>query len=411
MKIAEIFLPTDLKPRLSQGHPWVYRNKLGERPPLLPGGSWVRVRCGNFTSYGLWNESGPIALRLFSQKQVPDRDWLRARIQEAWDIRATIRQGQQTNAYRWLFGEGDGLPGLTVDLYGQYAVIQTYADSLEAIKADVISLLPDIAPLKGILERRRTASNIPAEEELSGREAEDAPAPKVQLVWGRRPPRELIIEEHGLKFRANLFEGQKTGLFLDHRENRRYIQDWCAGKRVLNCFSYTGAFSLYAARGGASQVISCDVAAEASAEASRNFSLNGFDTETEPDRYQFLAEDCFELLTRYGKAGRKFDMIILDPPSFAHAKKNVHSALRGYTRLNQLALACLEPGGILVSASCTSYVSPDMFRDMLATAAAQANKHLLLLHEAAQPLDHPVPAHFLEGRYLKFTFSRVQAVA
>jgi 23S rRNA (cytosine1962-C5)-methyltransferase len=216
----------------------------------------------------------------------------------------------------------------------------------------------------------------------------------------------LIIEEHGLKFRANLFEGQKTGLFLDHRENRRYLQDWCDGKTVLNCFSYTGAFSLYAARGGASEITSCDVAVEASAEASRNFSLNGFD----PDQHHFLAEDCFELLTRYGKEGRKFDIIVLDPPSFAHSKKNVHSALRGYTRLNQLALACLDPGGLLVSASCTSYVSPEMFREMLSLAAAQAGKRLLLLHEAGQPLDHPVPAHFLEGRYLKFTFSRVQAL-
>lgn len=400
MKLTEILLPLALKPRLSQGHPWVYRNQLDERLPLIPDGTWVRVRCGNFSAYGLWDAHGAIAIRLFSQKQIPDTAWLHERVLEAWKIRATLRERQQTNAYRWIFGEGDGLPGLTVDLYGQYAVVQTYATSLETIKPTIFALLPEIAPLKGILERRRTNT-----ADHSGDEPDEETA-RVQVVWGRRPPRDLIIEEHGLKFRANLFEGQKTGLFLDHRENRRYLQEWCEGKTVLNCFSYTGAFSLYAARGGASEVTSCDIALEATAEASRNFALNGLD----PDQHHFLAEDCFELLARYGKEGRKFDIIVLDPPSFAHSKKNLHSALRGYTRLNQLALACLNPGGLLVSASCTSYVSPEMFREMLSQAAAQAGKRLLLLHEAGQPLDHPVPTHFLEGRYLKFTLSRVQAL-
>lgn len=405
MKIPEILLPISLKQSLSQGHPWIYRDKI-ERPPLLAGGTWVRVRCGNFSAYGLWDDTSAIAIRLFSQKQVPDAEWVQARLREAWEVRAPIRERQQTNAYRWVFGEGDGLPGLTVDLYGQYAVVQTYSNSLETIKPVVIEALSTIAPLKGILERRRaTAAPTEGIAERSGDTPDEQPA-RVQVVWGRRPPRELIIEEHGLKFRANLFEGQKTGLFLDHRENRRYLQDWCEGKTVLNCFSYTGAFSLYAARGGAQEVTSCDIAAEASAEAVNNFSLNGFD----PDQHQFLAEDCFELLTRYGKEGRKFDIVVLDPPSFAHSKKNVHSALRGYTRLNQLALKCLDPGGLLVSASCTSYVSPDDFRRMLGEAAAQAGKRLILLHDAGQPLDHPVPPNFLEGRYLKFTISRVQSV-
>lgn len=363
------------------------------------------MRSGNFNAYGLWDDSGPIAVRLFSQKQVPDAGWVFARLKEAWEVRAPIRANQQTNAYRWVFGEADGLPGLTIDLYGQYAIMQTYSNSLETIKPLVLEALPEIAPLKGILEKRRIgAQSGEGVTERSGDDPEEQA--RVQLIWGRRPPRELIIEEHGLKFRANLFEGQKTGLFLDHRENRRYLEDWCTGKTVLNCFSYTGAFSLYAARGGASEVISCDIAADASAEAQRNFSLNGFD----PDQHQFLAEDCFELLARYGKEGRKFDIIVLDPPSFAHSKKNVHSALRGYLRLNQLALRCLDPGGLLVSASCTSYVSPENFRQMLGEAAAQAGKRLLLLHDAGQPIDHPVPPHFLEGRYLKFTVSRVQSL-
>ncbi|MDB5079196.1 MAG: rlmI [Chloroflexi bacterium] len=399
-------LPLNLKQRISQGHPWVYRNQLGEgHGPNIPTGSWVQVRCGNFTGYGLWDSSGPIAIRIFSTRQVPDFPWVLDRVALAWENRASLRETgpgkDKTEAYRLIFGEGDGVPGITVDLYGQYAVVATYSAGVEALKDWVVQALREIVPLKGILQRAK-GKNTEAEADDLGTERGGG---KLQALWGRLPPRELVIEEHGLKFKANLFEGQKTGLFLDHRENRRLIQDWSKDATVLNCFSYTGAFSVYALRGGARQVTSCDIAVQATAAATENFRINGFD----PDDHEFLSEDCFELLTRFGKEGRRFDLVILDPPSFAHSKKNVYSALRGYTRLNQLALNLLSPGGLLASASCTSYVSPEMFRDMLATAASTQGKRLQILHDAGQPLDHPVPAHFLEGRYLKFMLCRVQA--
>jgi 23S rRNA (cytosine1962-C5)-methyltransferase len=327
------------------------------------------------------------------------------RVTLAWENRASLRETgpgkDKTEAYRLIFGEGDGVPGITVDLYGQYSVVATYSAGVEALKDWVVQALREIVPLKGILQRAK-GKNTEAEADDLGTERGGG---KLQALWGRLPPRELVIEEHGLKFKANLFEGQKTGLFLDHRENRRLIQDWSKDATVLNCFSYTGAFSVYALRGGARQVTSCDIAVQATAAATENFRINGFD----PDDHEFLSEDCFELLTRFGKEGRHFDLVILDPPSFAHSKKNVYSALRGYTRLNQLALNLLSPGGLLASASCTSYVSPEMFRDMLATAASTQGKRLQILHDAGQPLDHPVPAHFLEGRYLKFMLCRVQA--
>lgn len=403
-------LPLNLKQRLSQGHPWVYRNQLGEGQTLrIAAGSWVQVRCGGFSGFGLWDSSGPIAIRLFSSRQRPDYPWLLERVALAWEGRASLRQteqaGDKTEAYRLIFGEGDGLPGITVDLYGQYAVVATYSAGVEVLKDWLVQALRETVPLKGILQRSRAKQvGAGAEAEDPGVERESSGG-KLQALWGRLPPRELVVEEHGLKFKANLFEGQKTGLFLDHRENRRFIQDWSSGRAVLNCFSYTGAFSVYALRGGAKQVVSCDSALPATAAAIENFRINGFD----PDEHEFLSEDCFELLTRYGQAGRRFDLIILDPPSFAHSKKNVYSALRGYTRLNELALNLIEPGGLLASASCTSYVSPEMFRDMLATAAAHQGKRLQIIHDAGQPLDHPVPAHFLEGRYLKFMLGRVLA--
>lgn len=400
-------LPLNLKSRLSQGHPWVYRNQLADGGgPRLATGSWVQVRCGGFRGFGLWDGSGPIAVRIFSTREAPDYAWLLERVAAAWQNRAHLREtgpaSDHTEAYRLIFGEGDGLPGLTVDLYGQYAVVATYSSGVETLKDWLVQALRETVPLKGILQRSRSRHSE-ADADDPGEERAGGGGGKLQVLWGKLPPRELVVEEHGLKFRANLFEGQKTGLFLDHRENRRLIQDWSDGLSVLNCFSYTGAFSVYAAQGGARQVVSCDIAAQATAGAIENFRLNGFD----PDQHEFLSEDCFELLARFGREKRRFDLVILDPPSFAHSKKNVYAALRGYTRLNQLALNLLEPGGLLASASCTGYVSPDMFRDMLATAAANAGKRLQILHDAGQPLDHPVPAHFLEGRYLKFVLSRV----
>ncbi len=410
MTVPTLLLPVGLKTRLSQGHPWVYRNQLEESGlPQVANGSWVMVRCGNFKAYGLWEASGPIAIRLFSLSQVPDYEWLLAQVERAWLNRAPLRDltgSDITEAYRLIFGEGDGLPGITVDLYGQYAVVAIYASSLETLKGWLVEALRASLPLKGIVQRigKHPVAEAEAAEASGGRDVA-AETGKLQVLWGRLPPRELIVQEHGLRFKANLFEGQKTGLFLDHRENRHFLESWSGGRRVLNCFSYTGAFSVYAARGGAAQVVSCDIAPGAIAAAQENFRLNGLDL----DQHEFISGDCFELLAEWGKQGRRFDLVILDPPSFAHSKKQVYSALRGYHRVNQLALALLEPGSLLASASCTSYVSPDMFKEMLAGAAASAGKRLQILHEAGQPLDHPVPAHFMEGRYLKFTLSRVQA--
>lgn len=390
MKIPTIQLPLHLKKRLNEGHPWIYRDQLA--PGLRYGsGTWVRLECSGWQGYGLWDETSPIAIRVFSQERVPDAAFIAAQVQAAWELRASIRQGA-TTAYRVVFGEGDGLPGITVDLYDSYAVIATYADSVRTIVRWVVDALREIVSVAGIVER------VPRGEAQDG--------DKVRVVWGDPPPRDLIIEEHGLKFRANLYVGQKTGLFLDHRENRHFLESWSYGKRVLNCFSYTGAFSVYAAWGGAGEIVSCDVAPAAAEDAGANFALNGFN----PANYEFLVEDCFDLLERYVRAGRVFDLIVLDPPSFASSKRQIHAAIRAYTRLNQLALRCLAPDGLLASASCTSQVSPEMFRAMLADAAQQAGRRVQIIHDAGQPVDHPVPAHFPEGRYLKFVLCRARMI-
>ncbi|MEB3224346.1 MAG: class I SAM-dependent rRNA methyltransferase, partial [Synechococcus sp.] len=228
---------------------------------------------------------------------------------------------------------------------------------------------------------------------------------KTQVLWGKEPKGDITVTEHGLVFQVNLQTGQKTGLFLDHRENRKFIGEISHNKTVLNCFSYTGAFSLYALRGGASQVTNVDVGKQLAAVANTNVRLNHFN----PQQHNFVTADCFDVLNRYAQEQQTFDIVILDPPSFAKSKKNRFAAIRAYTKLNALALKCVAPGGLLVSASCTSQVSPEAFREMLATAAS-GNYHLQILHEAGQPLDHPVPAAFPEGRYLKFVVAKVNPV-
>lgn len=400
MPLPEVSAQPDIKARLIQGHPWIYRNQV-HSPTYLRSGTWVRVRCGTFSAVGLWDATSPIAVRLFSRHTVPDAAWVCERVQAAWEMRDSLRS-DDTNAYRWLYGEGDGLPGIVVDRYGDYAVIQTYAASLTPLVPLVAEALRACdRTLRGILARHPDLEPDSAPQ-LSSHFHSERQQPKVQCLWGEHPPEDLVIQEHGLYFRANLYVGQKTGLFLDQRENRRTVEQWVAGRSVLNCFAYTGGFSLYAARGGATAVVSCDSARDAAQDAAHNFHLNGFD----PAAYPFLVEDCFELLTRFGQQGRRFDMVILDPPSFARARASRYAAVRAYTRLNALALRCIEPGGLLVTSSCTSQVAPDMFRAALADAAAQVRQRLLIQHEAGQPADHPVPAGFPEGRYLKFVVAR-----
>jgi 23S rRNA (cytosine1962-C5)-methyltransferase len=255
--------------------------------------------------------------------------------------------------------------------------------------------------LRGVV-MRQGASQV-------GADAEDGTAlrtTELQTLWGEAPPANLVVQEHGLYFHADVGRGQKTGLFLDQRENRRTVEGLAAGRTVLNCFAYTGGFSLYALRGGASDVISADIGRGLDAAAAANIALNRLDGA----RHRFVTDDCFALLDGYAKAGRSFQMLILDPPSFAKQKSSLHGAIRAYTRLNALGMRCVEPGGLLVTASCTSQVSPEAFRNLLGDAAQQAGVRAQIIHEAGQPADHPVPVSFPEGRYLKFVVARIREV-
>lgn len=373
-------LPHFLKKALAAGHPWVYRDHV-PRGFSAPSGTVVRVQAGGWRGYALWDERSPIALRVTSEVQPPDAAWVAARVRAAWELRESVR-ASKTSAYRWIFGEGDGLPGIVVDLYGAFAVIVTYADAVEPLVPWVVEALLATTKLHGVLRRRET----------------------VELVHGRKPPRDLIVEEHGVRLRANLFEGQKTGLFLDHRDNRRFIGGLAAGRRVLNLFSYSGGFSLHAALGGAERVTSVDAAPAAADDARANFELNGLD----PDAHAFVVADVFEYLER---DKQRYDLVICDPPSFARSREQLPQALKAYLRLNAAGLRVAAPGALYAAASCTSQVGPEAFRETIAEAARRAKRRFQIVHDVGQPVDHPVFAGHLEGRYLKFVVGRVLPIA
>ena len=374
---ATLTLEPNLEAALKSGHPWVYRNHLPKHTLIT--GDWVRVKAGSAEAYGLFDADGQIAVRLFGGAP-PEGKWLENRLRDAVTLRAEVI-GPETNAYRLVYGEGDFLPGITVDRYERFAVLKSYTESVSALVPDVARILGMSLKLRGVVSR-------------SG---------ETRALWGQLPPPEVTVQENGLRLLANLYDGQKTGLFLDHRDNRQTLRQFTADKRVLNLFSYTGAFSLYALRGGASHVVSVDAAPAATEDAKRNFSLNGFD----PDAHTFLTADVFALLADYVKRHEQFGGVVLDPPSLARNKKSRFAALRAYTKLNAQALRCVRPGGFLATASCTAQVSPEDFRRVLGEAAANAGVRTQIVHEAGHAPDHPVPAEFLEGRYLKFVILRV----
>jgi len=378
-------LPAQLKRGLQAGHPWVYRDHV-PRGFQAPSGSWVKVRVGSYAAFALWDETSKIALRLFSERGVPDAEWVKDRVASALALRRSLLD-EQTSAYRLLYGEGDGIPGLTVDVYGAFAVIVTYADSLETLVPWVVRALVELLRLHGVVRRARVKDGDP---------------PRLEVLHGRLPPRDLIIAEHGLRMQVDLFAGQKTGLFLDHRDNRRFLGELCAGKRVLNLFSYTGAFSLYAARAGATSVTSVDLSQPAARAARANFALNGLD----PEQHEFLSEDVFEFLERTRQACTTYDIVICDPPSFANSREQQKNALRAYVSVNSAGLRVLEPNGIYAAASCTAQVSSEAFRGVLAEAAVNAKRRLQTFHDAGHAADHPIFVGHPEGRYLKFVVAR-----
>ncbi len=392
MSLVKVELAKGLARHLRAGHPWVFRKALRQLPKV-PAGSVVDIlEQGKFVARGYYDPHSPIAVRILSRdpREAIDQAFFDRAVERAWASRQTLLDLSNTDSYRLLHGEGDGLPGVVVDWYAGYAVLKLYSAGLTPYRAILVEALKRKAPgLKGIIGR----------DEIGRDDAEDDGAQNQgKMLFGDRPGDRILIREHGAVFWVDPYRGQKTGFFLDQRENRFLIRRLSRGREVLNCFSYTGGFSVNAVLGGARRVISVDSDLDALNLACENFAQNGLSIAD----HQFLSADVFKVLAGLKQQGETFDLIILDPPAFAKSQRAVDAAVAGYASLNRQALALLRSGGLLATASCSARVTPEAFYDAIKEAAFKIGVDLSLIEERYQPPDHPIRIQFREGRYLKF---------
>jgi 23S rRNA (cytosine1962-C5)-methyltransferase len=388
---AQLPLRKDLARHLRAGHPWVFRKAVEKAPGRLPAGAIVDVtEDGRFVARGYYDPLSAISVRILTRDSAEpiDATFWRRRVARAVALRRELVHG--TSGYRLVHGEGDGLPGVVVDRYDRFAVLKLYSAGLTPHRDEIVAAVrAEAEGLAGVFGR----DEVPRDDDDS-----ESGAGAGRVLWGAEPPERIAVDEHGMVLHVDVRRGQKTGHFLDQRENRRMVRALARGRpEALNLFSYTGGFSVAAALGGARHVVSVDVDRDAIALARENFKANGLD----PADHAFAEKDCFDLLAAYRKEGRRFDLVVCDPPAFAKSQKAVEGALAGYASLNRAALAVVAPGGLLVTASCSARVSAEQFSDAVKEAAFKARVELALVGETRQPPDHPVTLQFREGRYLK----------
>ncbi len=389
---AQLALVKDLARHLRAGHPWVFRRAIERAPKALPAGAIVDVTDGGrFVARGYYDPHSAISVRILTRDaaEAVDAAFWRRRVARALALRRDLVRG--TNALRLVHGESDGLPGVVADRYDRFAVLKLYSAGLTPHRPAVVDALrAEAEGLAGVWGR----DEIPRDDV----DGDEGGAPAGRVLWGAEPPERIAVDEHGMKLLVDVRRGQKTGHFLDQRENRRMVRDLARGRaEALNLFGYTGGFSVAAAIGGSRHVVTVDVDRDAIALARENFAANGLD----PGAHGFAAEDAFELLARYKREGRRFDLVVCDPPAFAKSQRTVEAAVAGYASLNRAALSVVVPGGLLVTASCSARVSAEQFADAVKEAAFKARVDLQVIAETRQPPDHPVSLQFKEGRYLK----------
>lgn len=384
---------------LRNGHPWLFANSIERQSHEgQPGDLAVAFdQKRRFLAIGLYDPTSPLRLRVLQQGEPAtiDQGWFHTQITQASHRRAPLLIDGRTTGYRLVHGENDGLPGLIIDRYAQTLVIKLYT----------AAWLPHLPALLGGLATVQPAERIVLR---MSRSLQKAPAYLYGLTDGMiltGPPLAdpVIFLENGLRFEADPLHGQKTGFFLDQRDNRARVEGVAAGKRVLNVFAYNGGFSLYAARGGAPQVASLDISRPALQAAERNFALNQDVPTVAAASHQLLAGDAFVLLAEMANAGRRFDLVIIDPPAFAKQQAEVERALAAYAQLTRLGIGVLAPGGTIVLASCSSRVSTEAFITTTTGAAANQGRPLRVFAQTAHALDHPIG--FPEGAYLKCLFA------
>ena len=381
--MAKVTLRKTRETRVRGGHPWIYASEIEKVEGTFENGDIVDVADyrGKFIGRGFYNPQSQISLRILTRNDEPcDRDFFARRIQEAWDYRRLLCDPMSC---RLIYSESDFLPGLVVDKFADVLVLQSLSLGIERIKDMICDLLMEIIQPVGIWER----SDVPVRR-LEGMEQTTG------LLRGEVPD-EVDMVENGIHFLVDVKHGQKTGFFLDQKQNRAALAPLCRDARVLDCFCHNGSFSLHAAKYGARSVLGVDISEEALEVARRNAALNGFENVT------FEAHNCFDLLHELTDAGEKFDLVILDPPAFTKNKAAVPSAIRGYKEINLRGLKLVRPGGFLVTCSCSQHVLPEMFQDVINQAARDAKKRIRLVEYRTQGYDHPILPQSVETKYLK----------
>ena len=386
---GSIFLRKGKEESLGRFHPWIFSGAIHhtECDSALEEGDIVEVLSsdGRFLAIGHW-QIGSIAVRVLTFKRQPiDQSFWQKRLAAALDVRRAIGvAGREGNdIYRLVHGEGDNLPGLVIDIYGSTAVMQAHSVGMHVCRNEIAAALRETMgeSLKAIYYKSETT--LPFKAQLGQENG---------FLWGESD--DDVARENGLAFHIDWLKGQKTGFFVDQRDNRSLVEQYAKGRKVLNMFCYTGGFSVYAMRGGAELVHSVDSSAKAIELVDANMELN-FPVDT---RHKAFAEDAFKFMEQMEEG---YDLIILDPPAFAKHKDALKNALRGYTKLNAKAFEKIQPGGILFTFSCSQAVNKDQFRTAVFTAAAIARRKVRILHQLHQPADHPINIYHPEGEYLK----------
>ena len=389
--MPEIILKKDCDRRIRIGHQWIFSNEIAEFKGISSDGEIVDIRDsrGGFVGRGYINRHSLISVRMLTcREKTVDRGFFLKRIKEAVDRRERLLPGLKT--VRLVHSEGDFLPGLVVDRYADAISIQTLTLGMELWKDTICDIIEELLDPRIIVERNDTAIR-----KLEGLEEQRG------IIRGSGQTK-VTVEENGNLFLVDLLEGQKTGFFLDQRENRERLREYVKGKRVLDCFCYSGGWSIYAAQGGATEVVGVDASQGAVEIAAENAGTNGYSAVC-----AFKKAEVFDFLRGMEKKGEKFDVIVLDPPAFVKSKKELADAVRGYHEINMTAMKLLTDGGVLVTSSCSHHVDRELFTDIMVKASRDAGKTARLLEFRSQGRDHPVLLPMKETEYLKCAFLEV----
>lgn len=396
MITTQVILKPDREKSVVNRHPWLFSGAISRVEGNPANGDVVDVwnSKARFVARGIYNAKSQIQVRLltWNPNDTIDEEFWRRRLRRAVAGRQALIEAPETDSFRLVHAEADGLPGLIVDQYGTWLVVQFLSVAVERYRSIIVNTLVDLIGPQGIYER----------SDVESREQEGL-VPIAGPVWGEVPPDLIEVTENGHTFLVDVKLGHKTGFYLDQRENRQAISKYCPNKEVLNAFCYTGAFAVYAAHAGARRIINVDSSESALQLAERNMRRNGFG-----DREDTYANaDVFEFLRTYVNNNWKFDVVILDPPKFAHNKRQVEKATRGYKDINLLGMKLVKRGGVLVTFSCSGSVSPDLFQKVLFGASVDAGRTVQIIERLAQGSDHPVLLTYPESEYLKGVVCRV----